>query len=302
MSQKVKGAILTTFGGACWGLSGSMGQYLFTRQGMDSRWLVPVRLGLAGIILLIFALIRYGKSEVIRPWKTGKNAWDLVVYGLLGVSACQFFYFLTIQLSSAAVATILQDLSPVMILVVSCMMAKRKPGGLEILSIICALAGVFLLTTHGDLRDMTISPAAVLAGVMAAICVTIYNTVPGKLMEQFPLVLMQGWAFLMGGTFFALVFRPWQFHYVPNLYGYAGILFVVVVGNVVAFVSYMAGVKAIGPEKSILYAFSEPVTAAIIATVFLKTPFTVYDAAGYVLVFLMLVLISSVKQKSSAEV
>ena len=48
MNREIKGALLTLSGGACWGLSGSMGQYLFTRQGMDSRWLVPIRLGLAG--------------------------------------------------------------------------------------------------------------------------------------------------------------------------------------------------------------------------------------------------------------
>ena len=31
-----------------------MGQYLFTRQGMDSTWLVPIRLFLAGVILCIY--------------------------------------------------------------------------------------------------------------------------------------------------------------------------------------------------------------------------------------------------------
>ena len=29
-------------GAACWGVSGCMGQYLFTREGMDSTWLVPI--------------------------------------------------------------------------------------------------------------------------------------------------------------------------------------------------------------------------------------------------------------------
>ena len=41
-------------GAACWGVSGCMGQYLFTREGMDSTWLVPIRLFLAGLILCGF--------------------------------------------------------------------------------------------------------------------------------------------------------------------------------------------------------------------------------------------------------
>ena len=47
--KELVGAVLATGGGICWGLSGSMGQYLFRCQGMDSRWLVPYRLGLAGV-------------------------------------------------------------------------------------------------------------------------------------------------------------------------------------------------------------------------------------------------------------
>ena len=74
---------------------------------MDSRWLVPIRLGLAGILMLIFALWQLGPDMVMRPWKTKKSAVIMLVYGLAGVSACQFFYFLTIQLSSAGIGTIL---------------------------------------------------------------------------------------------------------------------------------------------------------------------------------------------------
>ena len=54
MKKEVKGAILTILGGTCWGISGSVGQYLFNYEGMVSRWLVPIRLGLAGILILIY--------------------------------------------------------------------------------------------------------------------------------------------------------------------------------------------------------------------------------------------------------
>ncbi|MFQ7443218.1 MAG: hypothetical protein ACLRNA_03800 [Gemmiger formicilis] len=56
MSDRIKGSALTMGGAACWGVSGCMGQYLFTREGMDSTWLVPIRLFLAGLILCGFFL------------------------------------------------------------------------------------------------------------------------------------------------------------------------------------------------------------------------------------------------------
>ena len=120
MSDRIKGSALTMGGAACWGVSGCMGQYLFTREGMDSTWLVPIRLFLAGLILCGFFFIKDRKT-LFDPWnvrKNPRNAIDLLVYGLAGVSCCQFTYFLTIQLSSAGMGTILQDVSPVIILLV----------------------------------------------------------------------------------------------------------------------------------------------------------------------------------------
>ena len=160
MSDRVKGACLTMGGAACWGVSGCMGQYLFTREGMDSTWLVPIRLFLAGLILCAFFFVK-NRKMLFDPWnfkKNPRNVVDLLIYGLAGVSCCQFTYFLTIQLSSAGMGTILQDLSPVIILLVVCIQQRRGPRVFEIFSILLALVGVFLITTHGSLTDLAISP------------------------------------------------------------------------------------------------------------------------------------------------
>ncbi|MCO7109442.1 DMT family transporter [Gemmiger formicilis] len=93
-----------------------------------------------------------------------------------------------------------------------------------------------------------------------------------KLQEQYPTPMLQGWAFLMGGIMFSLIFRPWQIDYVPTAMGVFGIFIVVVLGNVLAFSLYMSGVPLIGPQKASLYSFAEPVTAAIISTLVLGSP------------------------------
>lgn len=293
-SNYLKGALLATAGGICWGLSGSMGQFMFSDLGMDSRWLVPIRLGCAGIILLVWAFIK-DRDLVLQPWRDRREARDLVIYGILGVSFCQFLYFLTIQLSNASIGTIMQDLSPAMILAITCLLQHRAPKATEVLAVVLALIGVFLITTHGSLTDMAVSPAAIAAGVGSAICVVIYNMVPGRLMERYPVYLLQGWAFLMGSIVVALIFRSWTIPYVPNAIGLFGIAFVVVVGNVLAFTFYMLGVKHIGPNKAILYGFSEPITAAIIGILIFHNAFTLWDLAGFIVVFSMLVLISKNK-------
>lgn len=291
-AQFASGVLLAVLGGMSWGLSGSMGEYLFDYEGMDSRWLVPIRLFMAGVILFVYSLARYGRSEVFRPWKGRRSRIDLLIYGILGISMCQFTYFLTIQLANAAIGTIMQDLSPMMILLCICVLERRKPAAAEIISIALALGGVILIVTHGDLSHFAVSPAAILAGTVSSIGVTIYNVYPKQLLASHPLLVLQSWAFLMGGAVLGMIFHPWTWGYVPSAIGLLGIAFVVVVGNVVAFTAYMAGVKRIGPEKAILFGFAEPVTAAIVGVALLGNQFTLWDAAGFILIFLMMVLLS----------
>ena len=255
---------------------------------------MPIRLFLAGLILCAFYFCK-DRKMLFDPWNVKKNPCnllDLLIYGLAGVSCCQFTYFLTIQLSSAGMGTILQDLSPVIILLVVCIQQRRGPRLFEICSILLALIGVFLLTTHGSLTDLAISPAALLSGIASACCVVIYTMWPRKLQQQYPTPMLQGWAFLMGGTMFAIIFRPWDMGYVPSAMGVFGIFTVVVLGNVLAFSLYMSGVPLIGPQRASLYSFAEPVTAAIISTLVLGSPFTVWDSLGFGCIFLMLVLLS----------
>ncbi len=294
MSDRVKGACLTMGGAACWGISGCMGQYLFTRENMDSTWLVPIRLLLAGLLLCGYYFFK-DRKQLFAPWNwkaDPRNTIDLLVYGLAGVSFCQFLYFLTIQLSTAGIATILQDLSPVLILLVLCLQQRRTPRLFELCSILLALLGGFLLTTHGSLTSLAVSPAALAAGLVCACTVVIYTMWPKRLQAQYPTPLLQGWAFLLGGAAFHLIFRPWTMGYVPSAVGVIGILVVVLVGNVTAFSLYMSGVPLIGPQRASLYSFAEPVTAAILSTLLLGSPFTLWDALGFGCIFVMLVLLS----------
>ena len=293
--DNVLGIILTTLGASCWGFSGTMGQYLFDVQHMDSRWLVPIRLGLSGILILIYCLIKH-KDTVTKPWKSKETAFWLLVYGIAGVSACQFLYFLTIELSTAAIGTIMQDLAPIFILLFTCVHLKRLPKVSEIISIALALAGVFLLTTHGDLGHLSMSPLALITGIGSAFCVMVYNVLAPKITREIPVIVAQGWSFLFGGILLELLFQSWTIHYVPNIYGVIGIIFVVVVGNICAFTFYISGVSKIGPQKAILYSFAEPITAAILSTFVLKSSFTMYDTAGFGLIFLMLYMITVSKE------
>ena len=284
---------MTLAAGITWGVSDGITQYLFsTEKGVDSTWLVTVRLLVSGFILFFYCLLKYKPKTVFAPWKTPKEAILLVLYGLVGISGSQLAFFTTIQLSSAGTATIMQSLSPIFVLFFGCIVSRRFPFLFEIISVILAIAGAFLLTTHGSPGTLVIAPLALVTGVLCAVAHMIYNVTPGVLMRKYPVVVLQAWAFVMGAIAFLIIFRPWRLNYVPSLRGIICICFIIFVSNIMAYTIYITGIKYVGPEKSVLYGFAEPVVAAIISTVFLGTPFKIYDAIGFALIFGMLLVIS----------
>ena len=66
---------------------------------------------------------------------------------------------------------------------------------------------------------------AIIAGVISAVCVMIYNVVPVHLIRKYPVSIMQAWAFSLGGFMLALIFRSWEIRYVPDIRGIIGIIF-----------------------------------------------------------------------------
>ena len=64
-SRMRTGALLTMLGGALWGFSGTCGQFLLQRRGWTTGYLVPLRLMIAGLILVVFCSVKRGR-EVLR--------------------------------------------------------------------------------------------------------------------------------------------------------------------------------------------------------------------------------------------
>ena len=140
------GILITLSGGACWGLSGCFGQYLFQEKGITAEWLVTMRLTFAGILLIVLGFVMTGK-RMGDLWKNPVDSKSMVLFALAGMLTCQYTYFAAIQYSNAGTATVLQSMAPLVILAIVCIKGKRLPRKFEGAAIFCALLGVFLLST-----------------------------------------------------------------------------------------------------------------------------------------------------------
>ena len=276
--RSVRGAALTILGGLLWGFSGTCGQFLLQRKGITSEFLVPVRLMSAGAILLALCLLRE-RGRVFDVFR--HDAAGIVVFGIFGMSMCQYTYFSAIAASNAGTATVLQYTGPVLILVYLSLRERRLPRPTEVLAIALALTGTFLLATHGRPGSMALSVQALCWGLLSAVALAVYTVQPGRLLQTYGSAVVTAWGMIIGGAMLCVLFRPFSMQVRMDLEGLLAMAAIVLLGTVAAFSAYMEGIRCVGPKKGSLYASIEPVSAAVFSSLFMGARFTGMDVAGF---------------------
>lgn len=285
------GTFLTISGGILWGISGVCGQFLFQNKDVTASWLVPLRLVTAGFLLLCYYLIR-DKGKAFDIWKTKRNRIDIIIYGLAGMMLCQYSYFQTIEWSNAGTATVIQYLGPALIVVWVCLQTKRLPEKKEVLGVILAVTGIFLIATHGNPTALALSQKALIMGLISAVSVVIYTVKPARMQAEFDTPLILAWGMLIGGTALTIAFRPWNNKVIFDGETFTALTFIILFGTMAGFSMYMTGVKMIGSVKASLYSCVEPVASMVLTAVWMKVSFTTPDLIGTVFVIATIIILA----------
>ena len=293
------GILLTLAGGVCWGFSGACGQFLMQQRSVNAGWLVSVRMLMAGLLLLSFSALRGRSVSVItRMWKNPRTALHVLAFGSLGMAMCQLTYFTTIGLSNAGTATVLEYLSPVLIMLWVSLCNRRFPGVRKLIVLALAMAGTVILATHGNLNELAISTEALIWGLASAVAFALNSLLPGKLMDEYGTLPIVGWGMLIGGCVTSIPYRVWEPVGVFDVSTFLALAGILVVGTLLSYTWYMEGVRRIGAEKANLYACIEPLCATIFAVVWLKSDIQVIDLVGFACIILAVSLLS-LKEKNS---
>lgn len=279
------GIILTILGGIFWGLSGASGEYLFKDKNIKADWLIPYRLLISGTILLIYAFIKYRKT-FFMPFKSATHLGLIVFYGVVGLMLCQYTYFYAIELSNAAIPTVIQYTAPAFILLIVCVGDRRLPHYIELIALLLTIVGVFFLATHGQFEGLVISHKALILSFISTFSVVVYNIVPKVLNKHFPVLLSLAWGLIIGGILLSIYLKVWELNGIHDFTSLLACIGVILFGTIFAFGFYMIGVSIIGPSKASILAAIEPVSAAFFSYVLLGTKFLFVDYMGFFAILL----------------
>ena len=219
-------------------------------------------------------------------WRPGRK--KLLQYALLGFSgifAYNYFFFRGLELVPASHGALITALSPLMVMLFSAWRYGEKLEARSLLGLALALVGVVVVVSRGD-------PRSLLGGLhlgdafMLGCPVTwaVYTLAGREFLKTSSPITATAWASLTGFLLLlAFSFFEPRPAAVPANAVWA-LVYLGVIGTVLAFVWYYEGVVKIGATRTSVFANLIPVFAMLLSVLVLKEEVEPYSYAGAALV------------------
>lgn len=280
------------------GVGGTCAQFLFQQRGISVDWLVTMRLLCGGTVLLLSAL-RQGRG-VLAIWRLDARA--VILFGLIGMMPLQYTFMAAIDASNSATATVLQFTAPAMIAGWFVLVARKMPDARTWAAIALAMLGVFFLVTHGRPQMLSISALALFWGMASAVTAAFNSIQPARLLRQYDVPMVAGWGMLVGGVALAFVHPPWRTQGVWDASTYGFFAFVILFGTLASFYLYINALRLIGAQKASLLMCVEPLSAALLAVLWLGVSWGAMDWLGTACILATVMLLAREQtQESQSE-
>lgn len=287
-----KGILLIVLGSILWGASGPMMEWVLNNTSLSVSFFLTVRLITAGICILLFLLIT--GQRVFLIWKDISWLKQLVVFGVLGMLGVQYTFVAAIEASNASIATLLQFLGPVYIILFLSWKNKIFPPKYQVIGIIGTLIGLFLLLTNANVSILLISREALLWGLAVGIAFSIYTVYPARLMKEWGVLVVVGWGMLIGGVVLALVTQIWKTDEWVHLAAYpiSIIVIIIILIGTIAFILFLSSMKYITAVETSILSSIEPLTAMIISVFWFNQILGAWQYIGVVIMLLFVTWLS----------
>ena len=248
------------------------------------------------LVLLPILALRLGWRRLRLPIV---DAARIFLFGVLGVAASNYLYYLAIQRTNVATAIILQYTAPIWVLLYMVARSFQKPTLPRVAAVGLAVVGSALVVGLVGSGGFRLDPGGVAAALFAAFSFAFYNVLGHSI-----LIRHERWTVLLYTTcsaslFWMAVNPPW--HIIAAHYSGAQWLFLLVfssISSLAAFSFYFAGLQLLEPTRAIVVSCLEPVFAIGIAAIALGELMRPLQAAGIALVLVATIVVQMPDRKA----
>jgi drug/metabolite transporter (DMT)-like permease len=242
------------------------------------RWLLPAA--------VIWALAR---PHLAQDWPVLKRHWRIVLF--LGVTGGALFsagQYVGLQLTTALNVSVLNSLSPVLIIAAGAALFHERMAPLQIIGIVTSLLGVLVIVAHGSLEslrhlDFNWGDLIILSNMAVWAIYSVY-------LRLRPSVHWLSFTFVfavissLGTLPFAIAEYAAGFHFQLDWLTVLSLLYVSTFPSVVAFAAWVRGVDLIGANRASPFLHLVAPYSAVLASVFLGETLHLFHIAGFVLI------------------
>ena len=261
---------------------------------MDAFRLTQIRSTGAALILLTFAFIK-GRDQLRARRDELK---DLILFGIIGVSAVTSFYFFAMKYLFVSVALIIEFTASIWIALYLRFVKKKHISPIMWLGIACAFSGLILVSQIWS--SSSLNPIGVLVAFADAFALSYYFLTADRLSQtRSPLSLMT-WGIGVAAIFWAIILPWWNFpfEYLTESYslegnlsgynapGWALILWIIIIGTVIPYLLTVTGIRELSAGTSSVIGMIEPIFAGVIAWVLLNEALSTIQLIGCAVVLL----------------
>jgi drug/metabolite transporter (DMT)-like permease len=263
---QASGLGIALFSSAVFGLSGSFAKSLL-ETGWSPGAAVTARLTGAALILALPAV-----WALRGRWHQLRDNWLTIgLFGLIGVAACQLFYFNAVARLSVGVALLLEYLAPVIIVLWLWAASRRRPRVLTAGGTLLSLAGLVLVL---DLTGaVEVDLVGVLWGMAAAVCLAIYFFITARENDTLPPIVLASGGLMVGAAVMWLAaatgLLPMAFSTMDTTLGpwttpwWVPLAGLVVLATVLAYVSGVMAARALGSKVASFVSLTEVLFAVV---------------------------------------
>ena len=251
--NRLIGVLLIIISAASFGTLAILGRYAYA-DGLDTFTILALRFSIAaGLMAALLAARR-------EPWPRGQPLARLIGMGALGYAGQSFAYLTATQYASAGLVALLLYLYPAFVAGLSALVLKEKFTRLKVVALALATLGAAL--TANPQGGAWIG---ILLAIAAAAIYSVYIIVGTGVMRHVSAFQSATVIFASAGAVYSVLAIAAGPQLPHSGAGWAAVIAIVLIATVIPVVTFLAGLRRIGPTNASLLSTIEPIVTVLLA-------------------------------------
>ncbi|KYH35115.1 putative DMT superfamily transporter inner membrane protein [Clostridium tepidiprofundi DSM 19306] len=277
MDRSIKGIFYIILSAVAFGIMPILAKIAYI-YGSNSVSVLFFRFAFASIMLL--AYIKY-KNFSLKLNK--KQIILILILGLIGYTGCSIIIFTSYNYISVGLATMILYIHPAIVVIFTALFCNENITLRKIVSLIMTLVGLVILV---DIKGCHLNLFGILLAFISAICYSIYVIgISNKEFEKLNSYVMTFYfSILSASAMFVLGLISNDLNIRMSLVSLICILVLAFISTIIALMTFLEGVKLIGPSNATILSTLEPVVSLVLGAIILKEVITFKIIIGSVLI------------------